>query len=103
VAEPAQPIEGADSQQWCQQRSGQPEDEQERCDVRDQQMLGHVGRELGAGEVEHRGTHRQGQHGEPGAEARHAPGRYGASAASERAGAQRVRDGVGGEQEDGEH
>ncbi len=84
VGEDLEPVEGADREERLQQRAGQPEDDQQRGDVADQQVLDHVGEHQLVGDVADRAEERDRDRQQAGAEAelapeRHAPARPGES------------------------
>jgi hypothetical protein len=88
-ADPAQP---ADREHRLQDRAGQPQDEQQRGDVDDQQVLDHVAGDQLLGELlEGRGD-RDEQHDDPGREAGQTPGRHRSALRSQVRGADRVGD-----------
>jgi hypothetical protein len=90
VGEHAQAVEQADAQHRREHRAGQPEHDQERGEVAQQQVLDHVRVQPFLTGHAQRGE-REEDHHEPGVEARHAPARGRVPGGGERMHAPRVQ------------
>ena len=71
-----EPVEDADSEDRLQQRTGQPEDDQQGCDVADQQVLGHVRDDQLVGDMADRREQCDADHQQSGGETDLAPDRH---------------------------
>ena len=94
VREYAQPSDRLDPQQRREQWSREPEDDQQRREIADQQVLDHVGHEQLVGELVDRRAERDCEHDQAGRVAPLAPARDRPAVARERAHARVVREPV---------